>query len=330
MLAAGATLALACWNIKRCATAITASVVVAVGGVTASWLTAHAVNHSPDLPVPGVAQFLWNFPIFRADLVAFAQSNPNQIVALVCLWLIFAAFPLFSIRLPIAQPYADRASYLWYYTAVAILAALAFTIALYQDRDAYRYIEPVLFLLVPFAVVFFGRIPALRGVLPVLAAIAFVMAGARIVHAGTILPGSITWKPDLADCMRLLQRKYNLYAGLADYWTARPLTLNSDEALQVDEIAPDGSLRYTTNDKYWYIRSMHDGVRPPQYRFIVMRGLDAFAIARRYGHPNRIATCNNTAIWIYDDPGRLYYILVTKNTLDVPMPDLPSRRALRR
>jgi hypothetical protein len=261
-------------------------------------------NHAPDLAIPSLAQFLDRLPHFTRGALEFGQDHPNQIDGLILLAALFCALPLVLRRDPPSDA-RDRSWLLWSFSVLSLSGAYAFGIALYIDADTYRYIEPALFLLLPASVAVLARTLRGRVTLQTLAAAATVIVCVQIGRAGTIVPASVTWQPPLGPCVAGASAKYGLHAGLAEFWTSRPLTLASESTLQVDQVALDGSRQYYTNDINWYAKSFRDPAQPPDYRFIVMRDLSPSAVSARYGPPNHIEPCGDTQLWIYDDPGAL-------------------------
>ena len=117
-------------------------------------------NHAPDLPTPALADLIAQLPRFWNDALVFGRDNPNLIDGVLWLGLLALAFPVLLVRRPGPAAQNERAAAFLLYGAVAFAGAFAFCAALYQDFDSYRYIEPVLFLLVPTALPFScGRAP---------------------------------------------------------------------------------------------------------------------------------------------------------------------------
>jgi hypothetical protein len=296
-------------DLRRYTNLIALCMVVFAAALVAQFVVQPLFNHAPDLPTPTLAQLVGNVPLFLSRGTGFGEANPNLIDGLLVLGTLFVLFPILLVWRPGEREQTERAWLVWLFSLFAICGGLAFTIALYVDFDSYRYVEPVLFLLVPIAVAVLVRARSARIALRAVAVAASLVLVVQTVHAGTLVPGTVTWQPDLAGCVGALQAQYGLEAGLADYWTARPLTLAADERLQVDQIHTDGSPQYYTNDLTWYTHSFADPGRPPRYRFIVLRDLDSTAITKRYGRPDHIAPCSETQVWIYDDPQRLRKVL---------------------
>ncbi len=281
---------------------------VAAGAWTAHVCVQPHLSHAPDLPTPGIAQVVAHLPRFWNDALGFTLANPNLTGGVAVLALAFLAFPFALARRP-ESPERARGWFVWAFGALSIGASLTFTVALYVDFDSYRYFEPALFMLVPIAVALLARSVRVRAALPALAVAALLGSCVQIARAGTLVPGTLSWRPDLAECLGRLRTQYGLQAGLAGFWTARPLTVGFDHALQVDQISADGSARFYNNDPRWYDESLADPALPPAYRFIVLRELDGTQLAARFGPPEHVAACVDTQVWIYDDPRHLHDVL---------------------
>jgi hypothetical protein len=296
-------------ELRRYANLIALCAIVLAGALAAQFVVQPLFNHAPDLPTPTFAQLFGNLTFFWNRSADFGEANPNLIDGVIVLGTLFCCFPVLLARRPGPPQLDERAWFVWLFGAFAIAGGLAFTIALYVDFDSYRYVEPALFMLVPIAVVVLMRARSARIALHATIVAATLGLALEAGQARTLVPGTVTWKPDLAGCVGALQTQYGLHAGLAGYWTARPLTLASDERLQVDQIHVDGTLQYYTNDLTWYNQSFADPAQPPRYRFIILRDLDPVSIAKRFGGAAHVALCSGTQVWIYDDPQHLHKVL---------------------
>jgi hypothetical protein len=296
-------------ELQRFANVIALCTIVFAGALAAQFVVQPLFNHAPDLPTPTLAQLIGNVPFFLERGLAFGEANPNVIDIGLVLGTLFVLFPVLLARRPGPREQTERAWFVWLFSLFAIGGGVAFTIALYVDFDSYRYVEPALFTSIPIAVAVLLRARWPTIALRTTVAVASLCLVLETLRAGTLVPGTVTWRPDLAFCVDALQTQYGLHAGLAEYWTARPLTLAANERLQVDQIHTDGSLQYYTNDISWYSHGFADPARPPPYRFIILRDLDQGAITKRYGSPGHIALCSDTQVWIYDDPQRLSKVL---------------------
>jgi hypothetical protein len=187
------------------------------------------------------------------------------------------------------------------------LGSLAMTMTLYEGLPLYRYASPFLWWTVILAASELARVcnrrPVMLG-LP-LAALTLGVALAWLRN-GVHEPKLLGWQSPVASCLEAA----GLRAGLADYWSARPINAGSNWQLQVEQISESGAVRVWGNDRAWYTHDIHDGARRPPYRFIVMTGLPEDRIAAAYGRPDRVLECDATAVWVYDDSNRIYNDLV--------------------
>lgn len=136
-------------------------------------------------------------------------------------------------------------------------------------------------------------------------------AGAPLVLAGGLLlvpPGEVarvvglyTQPPTLEPCLRAAGQS----VGLADYWVAKRERFLSEGRLAMVPVLADGSFfRWIASDR-WFTALAAD---PPTY--LVLRQLDAAALAKRFGPPDRELDCGEQ-VWIY--------------SAGLPLPDVPPR-----
>jgi hypothetical protein len=137
-----------------------------------------------------------------------------------------------------------------------------------------------------------------------------VVLGYAYFSPGPHTPALLALHHPLEACLLEGQPSAGLKAGLGDYWHARYVEASSDWRLQIDQVEPDGSGMWWSNDRFWYTHDVHDGARPPDYNYIIMPGLDERAIKAHYGAPDRTLDCGGSAIWIYDDAAAVRRALV--------------------
>jgi len=281
-------------------------------------------NHQAALPpLPALADLFPRAHLLWNQSLGFARSTPLALAGELALLALFAAFPVLLSLDPKDRDRDERSWLFWSYGALAIAACTVTTVVLYLGPETLRYVDVALFVLVPVATAVFARWVQGRLALRILTAVIALAAVSDLVEAGTILPGSLTARPYLAECLDVLRERFDLRAGLAEYWTARPLMMDADGMLQVDQIAADGRPFYSTNDLSWYQHSFADPSQLPPYRFVIIRSVDPAAILSRYGKPNQIRVCIGdeprlprprdifgvgsrlTPVWIYDDPVRV-------------------------
>jgi len=300
-----------------------ASLVVAAG-ISGLVLGLPFKDHQAALPpLPAFTDLLPRAHLLWYQFLGFARSSPLALAGELAALLLFAVFPALLALDPQNRARDERGRIFWWYGWLAIAACGVTMVVLYLGPETYRYLDVASFVLVPVATAIFARRVAGRLALRILTAVIAIVAASELLGAGTMLPGSVTARPYLAECLDVLRERFDLHAGLAEYWTARPLMMDADGMLQVDQIAADGRPFYSTNDRSWYRHSFADPSVPPPYRFVIIRAVDPAAILSRYGKPNQIRMCIGdeprlprpgdvfgvgsrlTPIWIYDDPVRV-------------------------
>jgi len=290
------------------------------GGLLAGWLAFRALRLSglhfeaapplaPTLVLASVRAFLAHGPVFVA-------AHSRALAAGLFLPLaVFAAFPFTTLvrarrNGDVTQACQDL--FLWCFAAAGIAGSLAFTAILYMDEGSYRYLValwawPVIFLAATLL-----RVSRFRAA-PAASAVLAASVLATCVGLAVWPPAVLRWDHDVAACLRPLQARLGLHAGLAGYWEARPIEVATDWSMQVDQLDGDGLAYDWGNDPRWYRHALADPSRPPQYDFIVMRGLPPERIRAAYGAPDRVEPCADTAIWIYRDAASLTAALIARS-----------------
>lgn len=258
----------------------------------------------PILPSPSVATA--RIPTVVATLFGFVRAHPNLTFVPLLLLLVFLAAPYVFVSRPAATTAeSERRWFLWAFALLSIVASAAFCDALFVDLDALPYLEPALFIIVPFFVALAFQSRRFADVPTAVAVVAGAAALGALIYVRSALPGQLAWRSTCASCVAALHDRYGIDGGLAAYWVARPEMLSSDFSVQVDPIRPDGRVMQYMNDASWFRRSIADPSRPPHYRFVIMDGLDHNAIVARFGQPDKTEPCDGSLMFIYDDPTRL-------------------------
>ncbi|HEX4113706.1 MAG TPA: hypothetical protein VH020_14330 [Stellaceae bacterium] len=243
------------------------------------------------VPIPFVPAIPQHLALFLADLGRYPELPAAIAVLAILLGLEFRAT---RAETPFRQ--------FWFrFVGTGALLCLILTATFYEDLWGYRYGEPVLWwaviLLAARLAPAVGRTAArYRYLIPAGAAIVLI-ATAAAFH----LPNLFTAHSPLVSCLR----KANLRAGLANYWLSRETRALSDWGLQVEQIAANGAPFFWINDRFWYSHDRQDKAKPAGFQFIVMARLDANAVTRAYGPPDRVLACGPTTIRVFADPARL-------------------------
>jgi hypothetical protein len=224
----------------------------------------------------------------------------------------FVAYPLTAGASERPASALDPVAYWWVLSASSMLATLVATSLVYEEPWHYRYMMPVLWWPVIWTTALVVRMsgPVRSAAIPAGLAGVTVVSGYAYFSPGIRTPALLSLHHPLEACLLEGQQSAGLKAGLGDYWHARYVEASSDWKLQVDQIEPDGSGMWWSNDKFWYTHDIHDGARPPDYNYIIMPGLDERAIAAHYGAHDRTLDCGGSAIWVYDDPAAVRRALV--------------------
>lgn len=276
--------------LTRTAHAASARIIVSVViGTLIGWLSAGLLNTQPSLPlafsdvVGRSARFFHDMP--RSVLVG---TMAPAVVLLGAAWLARRFAP---------QP---REAAQWRLIVVFATAAMLGSIGLvagflYEDVGSYRYLAPLIWWPVILGVALVARCcgdwPVERAAVAVCA-----ITAALPFWTGVATPGSLwRWRHAAVPCLM----GEGLRDGLAGYWQARPIKASSEWQLQVDPITPQGDRYLWGNDPADYTRSNFDPAAAPNYRFVVMDDLDAAAIARRMGQPERTLQCGPSTVWIF-------------------------------
>ena len=254
---------------------------------------------------------------FLASFGELAAAAPLTAILTYALPLaVFLGSPLFLRARQSRAP--DTVEYWWILSGSSVLATLLAVPLVYEGTWHYRYMMPLLWWPIVWTAVWLVRsLRAARGFV-VSAALAGVtlMLGFAYVSPELHTPALLALHHPAEACLLEAQRTAGLKAGLGDYWHSRTIEASSDWRLQIDQIEPDGSGMWWSNDRFWYTHDIHDGAHPPVYNYIVMAGLSERAIKSHYGAPDRTLDCGGSAIWIYDDPGAVRRALVR---LSIPL-----------
>ena len=107
--------------------------------------------------------------------------------------------------------------------------------------------------------------------------------------------------PSWVACIDNNAQKYQLHHGIADYWQARTLTLESKAGLSVAQVSPDlMPFRWENNSKEY---------EGNDFDFIILGGNKAgnyeiklATVVDRFGEPNASFSCEGNIVLVYNEP----------------------------
>lgn len=176
--------------------------------------------------------------------------------------------------------------------------SLGLAVLLFVDVGIYRYAMPFFWwpLAIGMSLLPARPRPKLSAGIAVVAAI----AAAALPLSASALP---RWRAPLEKCLSDHRAEWNLKAGLATYWHSRITMVSSDWTLQVDQIDETGQAYLWGNNVAAYAHDMHAPQRAPEYNFVVAdKTTSAFDLETNFGPADRMETCDDAEIWIYNAP----------------------------
>lgn len=208
----------------------------------------------------------------------------------------------------------DAADRIAIFVAASSLATLAAVVlfGIFRDASFLRYFQPWLFL----TAIWLGHLAATRlrrPAWPVGAALALMLAAGAVAWAR---PARLALAIEVSPALACFDGPD---AGLAGYWLAKPLVLQSGGRVQVAQVARNGAPYHWIVNEDWARRDRAGGSGAPAFSFILMDGLNARAVIARYGTPDRVDHCAGIPLWRYDDPDRLRRPLA--RAVPVTLPD---------
>ncbi len=265
------------------------------------------VDHTPEMTVEVILasarKFLADIPHVVADVPIF-----SAVVAVAAL--AFAGLGVWIVvrvtRLPARLAADDERLFLWLFAAGTLAGDLVFAACFYDNAQSLRYWVALWAWGVVALAAAALRVP---GAAYATAPVAALTAGVAVFEFAVVDRGSVGllhWDQDVAACVRAERGPLDLHAGLAQYWIARPAEVALRWSTQIDQITQIGLAYPWNSDAKWFRESFADPSRPPVYDFIVMRNLDPDGILARYGKPDQVVPCADTAIWVYHDRSAIY------------------------
>jgi hypothetical protein len=185
--------------------------------------------------------------------------------------------------------------------AVASALVAPLLLGLYADASHWRYFLIAFFLPLLWVALWIFHVIAGRtasiwaGSAAVLGAFSLVVAGGAVSGAAKALEPSA-----LEACLDAEGRT----EGLAEYWPAKLLMLNTSGRIHLVQVDRGGALYHWNYNGRWFAKRS-DGT-PARPDFIIMENLDPAKIETRFGTPARSIACGSTEVWLYDRPLELF------------------------
>jgi hypothetical protein len=196
-----------------------------------------------------------------------------------------------------------------YWLAIASASTVGFLLILPLLWDGWpstRYVQPIWWWALVIAAATLSRIESRfvsSGI--VVVAIGMLIAFTLLRHDAFEIRQITNRREPLEACLIQLKKKRIIGNGFADYWVARPMDVESDWRLQVDQITPPGTVFIWGSNTRDYLYSREFPSQRATFDFILIKGLEQGQLARRFGLPDKVATCPTSAVWIYRDQNRL-------------------------
>jgi hypothetical protein len=193
---------------------------------------------------------------------------------------------------------ADAWLFYWVFGLAASLAGWGMTIVAFEGFSAYRYAIGFFWWPLILGCTLLAR-PALRfrSILPRAATLGVT----GLLFGAVLWPAQSFWATDLARCLEEKSRVFSMRAGLADYWTARPVTEFLQRKLIVSPVLENGDPYLWINNRLDYFTGK-DESNLRDYDFIILEKLDGAQIVSRFGRPSNSFQCGTYDVAQYDDP----------------------------
>lgn len=235
--------------------------------------------------------------IFIRDVQATISAGDVGFVLMMLAIIVIALRATVTVLRLLRRQTLAPAAYLELFVAGSIAAALLAPLVsgLYWELSLWRYL-----LVIPVLVIIWGVHCALKLSPQWLYGLT---AGAMIT---TLVVGTVSIRPAwehfqsmqepiaLEQCLREQDRD----TGFGDYWNAKRLLFLSDRRLHIIQINADGQPFRMNYNGRWFTERADTGA-PVQPDFVILDRLNPEAIARRFGPPEQIVSCEGSTIWLY-------------------------------
>jgi hypothetical protein len=282
-------------------------VLLSVIGIGLAAIVDSFVTREPDVHLGGILLHMFRIKNMLLDIPRYFSTHfASATISIIIPCLIFLTFPLVWHE-ELRQN--RNLVFLWIFAAMAIFDVLLICGLIYIDIGSHRYLVALLY----WPIIFIGITLVLisRKVSYISTATVAIFSIFFASQLASDSFGFAHWQHPLATCLMKEQDRLGLKAGLSEYWLARPTTIGTNWIIQVDQITENGPFVWGNNPQS-YLRAIGNQTRPPEYNFLVMNNLDQTALNAKFGAPDRIGSCNEYTLWIYNDTAALYKKLMAR------------------
>lgn len=203
-----------------------------------------------------------------------------------------------------------RRQAVWFAAAVIICSVgMPLVTAYWRSHFSVRYLLPCM--VIPAWGLFAGLLSSARdsrlvrfGAVTGVCVLGIGFAVGGVLAAREVRPDAWEWPyPESVAALDKFLSAEGCKAGLADYWNAHLVTRLSREGVRLNQLRPDGRTYFWNNNAFIHYAQGEDGrLHPLNYRFAIVDGLDARALAQKFGEPSRRARVGGLTVWLYDSP----------------------------
>ncbi len=149
--------------------------------------------------------------------------------------------------------------------------------------------------------------PARQKIFKSLVGAAMVLCIAFGVHfmatkgVGKGLDRFINHYPNAARCLDQLAEAQGFQYGISAYWQAKQITMFSKKGVRVYHVYHDTAIWYHVTNQNWYYQGGKGVHADPEFRFVVLNGLEEEAVLKELGPPAQIHQCPGS-LKVYEYP----------------------------
>ncbi|MEO8183076.1 MAG: hypothetical protein ABI895_29960 [Deltaproteobacteria bacterium] len=108
-------------------------------------------------------------------------------------------------------------------------------------------------------------------------------------------------------CLDSYLTEAGLYAGYAEYWSARPTMLLGQAGVTLAQVTGRLAPKWWADNRFWYTRGFSSGRDRPRFSFVITQRLDVRWLGERFGPPRVEHHCFGFEVWVYDRPEDLEF-----------------------